>query len=106
MEHLPWSPSEKRLARAVFARVATAEEAEVLQEFKQQANAIAEIEDLWVLSRTLEQRERDLREKYDYRYSQLLFVFGRLVREGRVQESELRGLSAEKLAYIRRIAAL
>jgi hypothetical protein len=44
--------------------------------------------------------------KYDYRYSQLLLVFGRLVREGRVLESDLDSLSEEKLAVIRRIVSL
>jgi steroid 5-alpha reductase family enzyme len=106
MEHLSWSPSEKRLAREVFEPAATAEEAQLLREFKQKVATIAEIQDLWALRRTLEQSEREFQSKYDYRYSQLLFLLGRLVREGRVQELELQGLSEQKLEYIRRIATL
>jgi hypothetical protein len=42
--------------------------------------------------------------KYDYRYSQLISVFGRLIREGRLTEAHLEGLSQDKLEFIRRIA--
>lgn len=40
---------------------------------------------------------------YDYRYSQLIFVFVGLLREGRINEEQLHGLSEEKLSYIERI---
>jgi hypothetical protein len=33
-------------------------------------------------------------------------VFGRLVREGRVKEAEIEGLSEDKLAVVRRILSL
>ena len=49
---------------------------------------------------------REIEQKYDYRYSQLILVFGRLVREGRIAEEQLRGLSEEKLSYIRRFVSL
>lgn len=104
--HLSWSPSEKRLAREVFTRAAEAEAAQLLHEFKRRAAALTELEDMWALRRALEQGERDFQAKYDFRYSQLLWVFGRLVREGRVQEAELHGLSEQKRAYIQRVASL
>ena len=44
--------------------------------------------------------------KYDYRYSQLILVFSRLLREGRIREEQLAGLSEEKLSYIRRVLSL
>ena len=44
--------------------------------------------------------------KYDYRYSQLIIVFGALLRQQRIQEDDLLGLSEEKLASIRRVATL
>jgi hypothetical protein len=39
--------------------------------------------------------------KYDYRYSQLVFVLGILLREKRITEDELAGLAKEKLMMIR-----
>jgi hypothetical protein len=53
----------------------------------------------------LQARRRDIDQKYDYRYSQLIFIFGCLVREGRVQEAQLAGLSDKKLDQIRRTAS-
>lgn len=42
--------------------------------------------------------------KYDYRYSQLMQVFGRLLYEKRLREEELRGLREDKLKPIRSFA--
>ena len=59
---------------------------------------------MWELREYLETRQREIDAKYDYRYSQLIFVFGRLLRESRIQEEQLAGLSEDKLALIKRIA--
>ena len=53
----------------------------------------------------LRRKRLEIDRKYDYRYSQLLFVFGRLIREGHLQVEQLNGLSPEKLDYIRRMLA-
>jgi hypothetical protein len=106
MEHMSWSASEKRQARAVFERAAEQESRELLAAFKTRAAAAESLEELWSLRQDLEKSEREFQAKYDYRYSQLLLVFGRLVREGRVQERELDTLAEEKLAVIRRIVGL
>jgi hypothetical protein len=61
---------------------------------------------MWLIADHLAVQRREIELKYDYRYSQLLFVFGRLVREKRIQEAELEALSEEKLLFIQRIASL
>src|SRR2546422_6074746 len=43
--------------------------------------------------------------KYDYRYSVLISVFGRLLHEGWLNETDLTGISPEKLQLIQRSAA-
>jgi hypothetical protein len=108
MEHITWSASEKRQARAVFERAAEKESCELLAAFKARAAEAKTMEELWQLRFDLERSdyEREFQAKYDYRYSQLLLVFGRLVREGRILESDLDSLSEEKLAVIRRIVSL
>jgi hypothetical protein len=42
---------------------------------------------------------------YDYRYSRLLGVFGRLLSDGWLREGDLTGLQAEKIARIKREAS-
>lgn len=106
MQDFTWSPKEKQLARAVFERAAVAEEQEILQRFKSSAATLTSLEDLWSLQSTIRETEREYQQKYDYRYSQLIVVFGRLVREQRISIEELRGLTEEKLKYIERIASL
>jgi hypothetical protein len=49
----------------------------------------------------LTQRRKEIDRKYDYRYSQLTQVFGRLLYEKRLREEELRGLGEDKLKPIR-----
>jgi hypothetical protein len=46
----------------------------------------------------------EIDRKYDYRYSQLTHVFGRLLYEKRLREEELRGLREDKLKPIRSFA--
>jgi hypothetical protein len=106
MYSVKWSESEKRIARRVFDAALHRELAEVMVEFKQRADAARKPEDMWSVEEFLATARQDINSKYDYRYSQLVLVFGRLLREGRIQQRDLHGLSEDKLAYIRRVASL
>jgi len=99
-----WSRSEKAIARTVFDAALRRELQEVMQKAKQLANQIKEPADVWELEHYLTERRRETNRKYDYRYSQLTHVFGRLLHEGRVSEEELRGLREDKLKLIRSCA--
>jgi Photoprotection regulator fluorescence recovery protein len=52
----------------------------------------------------LTQRRKEIDGKYDYRYSRLTHVYGRLLHENRLREEELRGLREDKLEAIRSCA--
>lgn len=52
----------------------------------------------------LTERRKEIDRMYDYRYSGLTQVFGRLLYEGRVNEEELCGLGEDKLKSIRSLA--
>lgn len=101
-----WSPADKRIARRVFDAALDRELAQVMAEFKRRAAAASEPQDMWAVEKYLAQAGRDIDAKYDYRYSVLEFVFARLLREARIEDSELHGLSDDRLDRIRRIAAL
>jgi hypothetical protein len=96
-----WSKSEKAVARAAFDAALGRELHQVIQRTKQMANQIQQSSDLWDLEHYLTQCRKEIDRKYDYRYSQLTHVFGRLLHEGRVSEEELRGLREDKLKSIR-----
>ena len=99
-----WSKSEKAIARTAFDAALKRELQEVMRQAKQMANEIKEPTDAWDLEDYLTERRKEINRKYDYRYSQLTHVFGRLLYEGRVSEEELGGLREDKLKPIRSIA--
>lgn len=99
-----WSRSEKTIARKAFDAALGRELHEVIQEAKKMASQIQQSSDLWDLEHYLTQRRKEIDRKYDYRYSQLTHVFGKLLYEGRLREEELRGLREDKLKSIRSLA--
>jgi hypothetical protein len=99
-----WSRSEKIIARTAFDAALGRELHEVIQEAKKIASQIQQSSDLWDLEHYLTQRRKEIDRKYEYKYSQLTHVFGRLLHEQRLCEEELRGLREDKLKLIRSFA--
>jgi hypothetical protein len=97
---LTWSRSEKIVARKAFDAALKRELQEVVQEAKRMSNQIRQASDLWDLEYYLTQRRKEIDRKYDYRYSELTHVFGRLLQENRISEEELHGLRGDKLKPI------
>jgi len=67
---------------------------------------IASPEDIWHLHDFLSEKRTEIDEKYDYRYSVLIFVFARLVKEGWLEESDLNGLHEDKVSKIIALATM
>jgi hypothetical protein len=101
-----WSKSEKVIARSAFDAALKRELQDVMRKTKQMANQIREPADVWDLAHYLTERRKEIERKYDYRYSQLTHVFGRLLYEGRITEEDLRGLGEDKMKLIRSLAEL
>jgi hypothetical protein len=101
---MTWSRSEKAIARQAFDAALKRELHELMQEAKEIAGQIKQPSDLWDLQEYLTQRRKEIDHKYNYRYSRLTQVFGRLLYEKRLHEEELRGLREDKLKSIRSTA--
>ncbi len=99
-----WSKSEKAIARTAFDAALGRELHEVIQRAKQMANGIQQSSDLWDLEHYLTQRRKEIDRKYEYHYSRLTDVLGRLLYEKRLSEKELRGLREDKMESIRSFA--
>ena len=99
-----WSRAEKVIARTAFDAALGRELHEVIQQAKKMASQIQQSSDLWDLEHYLTQRRKEIDRKYDYRYSQLRHVFGKLLHERRLREEDLRGLREDKLKSIRSLA--
>ena len=98
---LKWSPSEKKVARKAYDAALESALGQVMAEFKRRAAAAATPSDMWDIEDYLRGERREIDEVFDYRYSQLPFVFTNLILRGHLEESLLDGLSEEKRELIR-----
>lgn len=99
-----WTPSEKKIARRVFDAALQSELDAIMRTVKAMAADASAPDALWAIEEFLSKSRRAIDRKYDYRYSQLEFVFAYLLREGRISEDALAGLSDDKLQRIMGIA--
>jgi len=76
-----------------------------MKRLKRLATKAESPDDIWAIHDYLTEQRRTIDGKYDYRYSQLIVVFGRLLRESWIDDKDLEGLSEEKLNAIHRIAS-
>jgi Photoprotection regulator fluorescence recovery protein len=106
MHDLKWSNGEKKAAKSLFETALQRELHAYIEEFKERAAKVEKPDDLWLLSKQATMKQREIDEKYDFRYSQLIFVFANLLRNGTIQENELAALGEEKARYIVGIANL
>jgi hypothetical protein len=104
MEEFNWSKTEKAIARAAFDKALRNECNDVMEKVKQKAQMLSEPRGIWELEDYLYKKRKEIDNKYDYRYSALLYVFGRLVREGWITMKDLEGLGEEKRERINAIA--
>lgn len=99
-----WSKSEKAIARKAFDDALKRELQELMQKAKRMADQCQDPADLCGLEHYLKTPRTEIDRKYDYRYSQLTSVFGRLLSEKRLRERGVRGLREDKLQAIRSFA--
>jgi hypothetical protein len=97
-----WSNSEKKIARRAFEAALDVALAGILAEFKRRAVAVTTSDQMWDMADYLRQQRRQIEDTFDYRYSQLLYVFALLMFNGYLDEAQLAGLSDDKLNEIRR----
>ena len=92
MREAKWSAAEKKIARRAFEAALEGALAGIMAEFKAKAAAAAAPEDMWSIEGFLRQQRREIEATFDYRYSQLRTVLGRLMADGRLDEGRLPGL--------------
>ena len=105
MRDFEWCDAEQKVARQAFDTALKKEHAAVLARLKALAAKAEHPEDIWAIHDYLSEQRRMIDAKYDYRYSQLIVVFGTLLREKWINDKVLECLGEEKLQAIRHIAA-
>ncbi len=100
VNEVSWSEEEKKIAQEAFSKAHEREIATLINEVRSQAGEIVELEDLWKLHDFLSARRHYLDGKYEYKYSELIFTFASLVKEGWLQLEELEGLEPDKRSKV------
>jgi hypothetical protein len=103
MRDLKWSKTEKQIAKKAFEKAYERECSDLAKKIQSEAEKIKEPADIWRLQHFLNKKVREIDNKYDYRYSVLILVFARLIKDGWLMIDDLKGLGQEK---IDRIASL
>ncbi len=96
-----WSKKEKAVAKRAFENAYEKECKDLIEKIQKRANEAKEPNDIWRLHNFLRKRIKEVEGKYDYRYSMLVFVFARLMKEGWITLAEIEGLGENKIAKIR-----
>ncbi len=106
MHNFDWSATEKKIARKAFDSAIRAELHAFILEFKAKASSVQEVESVWTIRDWMDKRQHEIDIDFDYRYSQLIRVFARLIRSGKLSLADLNGLSEDKLKEINHISQL
>jgi hypothetical protein len=101
-----WSKPEKEIARKAYRAAYNKETMAIAENVRKMAAEINEPSDLWKIHDYLSEKRKETDEKYDYRYSVLIWVFARLIYDGWIRLEDLEGLSDAKLQKIRGVAEL
>jgi hypothetical protein len=97
-----WSTRDKKIARAAYEKAYKAEMRQIHEAVYKKVKDFRDENDVWRLHDYLTRKRREIDKKYDYRYTVLILVFARLLREGHIVEKDLEGLSQDKISKIKR----
>jgi hypothetical protein len=106
MNEMKWSKAEKASARRAFDMAYRRECEAISAKLKEMIEGAKEPDDLWRIHDYLNAQRKNINEKYDFRYSVLLFVMARLLTEGWLTEMDLDGLGEDKIEKIKYLTEL
>lgn len=101
---LNWSSDEKKVARKAFDNAYQREMDEIKSLLLDKVSQSKTNADIWAIDDFLSEKRKVIDSKYDYRYSQLIMVFGRLLSERYLNEEDISELSEEKQDLIKKLA--
>jgi hypothetical protein len=104
MKEETWSGAEKKWARKIFGELLQKECDLIINVTRELTNKATSQNDLIEINRYLTKSLKEINRKYDYRYSQLITLFGETLAEGMISESDLKVFSTDKVEHIRSIA--
>jgi hypothetical protein len=101
LHDIHWSQSEKTIARRAYDCAYRRECEAIKGHVEDMIRDATDPRDIWRVHDFLSRKRQETDAKYDYRYSVLIVVFGRLLRQGWLKEADLQGLGEDKIERIR-----
>lgn len=106
MKYFDWSNTEKILARQAYDRAYERECTKIFDKVQEMLSYIEDPKEIWKVDDYLRKKRREMDAKYDYKYSMLIIIFGKLMKEGLIVDSDINDLSRDKIDSIKRIASI
>ena len=101
-----WSKKEKAIARAAFEKAYKKECVQIIEKLKKKSLKLSRPEDIWDLHDYLSEIRKEIDQKYDYRYSVLILVFAKLLKQNWLKIDDLENLSPDKIDRIKSLVNL
>ena len=101
-----WSVTEQQIVREALSKAYTKETEALINEVRQKASQIKDINEIWSLHDYLSTKRYDIDGKYDERDSTPIFVLAQLIQEGWLHPDELAGLTPDKRAKVAALARM
>jgi hypothetical protein len=105
MNELKWSRTEKLAAKRAFETAYSRECEAITAKLREMVASVKGSADIWCIHDYLSEQREKTDYKYDYRYSILIRVFARLMKEGWLTEADLDGLQGDKIDKIKSLAS-
>jgi hypothetical protein len=106
MRDFTWSPTQKKAAKAAFDLAIERELKSIRDQVATLLKNMPDDHSIWTVEDYLSEKRREFVQKYDYRYSVLMWVFPRLIAEGWLKIEELAGIGEEKVEVFRKLESL
>jgi hypothetical protein len=99
-----WTNEEKKVARKAFDNAYQREMDEIKSLLLNKVPFMKTNADLWAIEDSFSEKRKVVDSKYDYRYSQLIIVFSRLLSEGYLIEEDIAELNEDKRGLIKKLS--
>ena len=100
-DEVTWTATKKKTARRAFDKAFERHCTLITAEARRMLENVNAPSDIWRVQEYLSEHRKEVDRIYQYRYSVLLLVFSRLMRDGWLTEVDLAGLQQGKIARIK-----